>query len=208
MYINKLNLQKDVSVIERYIKEHGFASIISGEGDDMIATHIPLMLLKEEDEAYLFGHIARPNQQSLHIKNGQKVMAIFMDTHTYISSSWYDHVNVPTWNYMAVHVYGVFCELDAEETISSLHSLVDKYEEGRPDRFHIHQMEEHKFKSQLQGITSFKIKIDRFDAAWKLSQNRDEKNHSNVIKKLREQGDPLQIKIADAMEKDNLYPMK
>jgi transcriptional regulator len=200
MYVSKLNLQTNTVLVEKYIKQHGFATIVSGTGTDMTATHTPLMLQKGEDGDYLIGHIARPNGQSLHIKNGEQVMAIFMDSHTYISSSWYDHVNVPTWNYIAVHIYGVFIELTKEETIQALHHLVDKYEDGRQDRFHIDQMEEHKFHSEIRGITAFKIKINKIDAAWKLSQNRDDKNHAAVIGQLRAQNDPLANQIADAME--------
>jgi transcriptional regulator len=37
---------------------------------------------------------------------GNDEVLAFSGPHSYISSSWYDHENVPTWNYIAVHVYG------------------------------------------------------------------------------------------------------
>jgi transcriptional regulator len=199
MYINKINLQTDTDIIEGYIASNGFATIISAHGEDFTATHAPLHLKKINGESFLFGHIARPNSQSQHILSGTRVMALFMADHAYISSSWYDHVNVPTWNYIAVHIHGSFIELSEEETITSLHDLVEKYEGNRPNRFEINQMTDHSFKAQLRGITAFKIKVNRIDASWKLSQNRDEKNKLVIIEKLMATSDPLAHKIAEAM---------
>lgn len=199
MYINKINLQTDSDTIEGYIAANGFATIVSVHEDDFTATHTPLHLKKINGESYLFGHIARPNSQSQHILSGRKVMAIFMADHSYISSSWYDHVNVPTWNYIAVHMHGSFIELSEEEAIGSLHDLVEKYEANRPNRFEINQMTDHSIKSHLRGITAFKIKVEHIDASWKLSQNRDDKNKQAIIDQLKSSADPLAHKIAEAM---------
>jgi transcriptional regulator len=201
MYVAKLNVQEDMKAIEKYISENSFAALISGQFPNLNATHVPLILGKENENLVLYGHIAKPNMQSKDIESGSDVLAIFMDRHTYISSSWYDHVNVPTWNYMAVHLYGIFKVLSEKETVQALHDLVNKYEEGNPKPFHIDQMGEDKFKRELRGITSFKIEVNRVEANWKLSQNRDDKNHEAIIQKLRERGDEMSLKIA--LEMDN-----
>jgi transcriptional regulator len=200
MYVNKLNLQTNGEIIKAYVSKHGFATIVSIDGEDFTATHTALMM--DEEGQYLYGHIARPNGQAGHITNGTKVMALFMDTHTYISSSWYDHINVPTWNYIAVHVYGSFIELTREETIESLKKLVSKYETGRENAFSVDKMDERMLNSNLRGLIAFKIKIEKIDAAWKLSQNRDDKNHAKIISRLKQEGDYLSIEIAKAMEED------
>ncbi len=202
MYVSKINLQTNADAIRKYIQENGFATIVSLDGSNILATHTPLMLQKEGDNEYLYGHIAKANEQVQSLVNDSTVLAIFMENHTYISSSWYDHVNVPTWNYIAVHIKGVLTLLNEEETLHSLHDLVGKYEASSPKPFHISQMTDADVKAHLRGLVAFKIKIDKIDASWKLSQNRDDKNYLEIIKKLRERGDEMSMNIANEMEKN------
>jgi len=53
----------------------------------------------------LRGHISEENKQWREFSGNNNVPAIFMGSPSYISSSWYEQENVPTWNYQAVHVY-------------------------------------------------------------------------------------------------------
>ena len=53
------------------------------------------------------------------------LLAIFSGVHTYISSSWYNHENVPTWNYLAVHVSGKIRLIEGQELMDHLKSLTD-----------------------------------------------------------------------------------
>lgn len=200
MYVAKTNIQQSPSSIKKYIEENGFATIISVQNGLPLATHTPLMLAEEGGQAMLHGHIARANSQSDDIKHGSNVMAMFMENHTYISSSWYDHVNVPTWNYIAVHVYGKFEIMTEEETLASLNALVAKYEKNASKPFHISQMSDTDRKAHIRSLTAFKIVIDRIDASWKLSQNRDDKNYFEIIRRLKERGDEMSLKIALEME--------
>jgi transcriptional regulator len=61
-------------------------------------------------------------------RSENEVLAVFSDPHSYISSSWYDHENVPTWN--------SYCSSNTWENHSItkqhriLKKLVDKYEKG------------------------------------------------------------------------------
>jgi transcriptional regulator len=200
MYVSKINEQQNAEEVQNYIEENGFATMISQGQDHFISTHTPLVLKKEGQESYLYGHISIVNEQVASIKNGEKMLAIFMENHTYISSSWYDHVNVPTWNYIAVHVQGTFEKLDDEATAASLHDLVTKYEKYSSKPFKIEQMGEEGFKREMRGIIGFRIKVTKIDASWKLSQNRDDKNYYEIIKKLKERGDDMSSKIAKEME--------
>ncbi|MFM2392500.1 MAG: Protease synthase and sporulation protein 2 [Bacteroidota bacterium] len=200
MYVSKLNAQQDLASIKQYVEENGFATIISLSGYKPIATHVPLILTEEDGKSYFTGHISIANEQSQAIKNKESVLAIFMEKHTYISSSWYDHVNVPTWNYIAVHVYGTFEELSEEEKLSSLNQMVSKYEKYSDKPFSIAQMPEKMKHMDLKGITAFKITIDKIEASWKLSQNRDDKNYHLIIEQLLKRGDAMSLGIAEEMK--------
>ncbi len=201
MYIAPLNLQTESHIIRSYIEQHGFATLVSAMGDQLHATHTPLQLVTKEGQEWLYGHIAKANPQVDHIRQQARATAIFMDAHAYISSSWYDHVNVPTWNYMAVHIHGVLQALDEEQTRSSLDQLVAQYEDQGQKHFHISQMTEKDIKAHLRGLQGFRLTIEKIEASWKLSQNRDDHNHATIVAKLRERGDELSLAIAREMEK-------
>ena len=60
---------------------------------------------------------------------------MFSGPHAYISPTWYNEENtVPTWNYVAVHVYGTVRIIDEkEEMVELMEKTVDFYEASMPD---------------------------------------------------------------------------
>ena len=49
---------------------------------------------------------------------------MFQAPHSYISSSWYENEEVPTWNYQAAHIYGKASILDKQELIDELTTML------------------------------------------------------------------------------------
>ena len=196
MYVPKIFSPPSPDHVRKYIEENEFGTLIGLNDGKLIGSHIPMQL----DGEYLKGHISIANEQKSCFKQDAEMLAIFMEHHTYISSSWYDHINVPTWNYIAVHIYGTPEILGDEEKMKSLELLVDKYEKESDQSFHMSQMSERDLKAQLRGIVAFKLKISRIEASWKLSQNRNDRDYQEIISKLRKRGDQLSIAIADDME--------
>ena len=104
MYIPKHFTIKDEETKYEMIEQNSFATLFSQHNGAPYATHLPLLLNRET--LTLSGHFARPNEQWKDSGN-QQVLAIFQGPHSYISPSWYEtNKAVPTWNYVAVHVYG------------------------------------------------------------------------------------------------------
>jgi transcriptional regulator len=200
MYVAKINEAKDKASIIDYVQKNGFATLVTQLNGRCVASHIPLYIIEKEEEIYLYGHLARANEQKFNIVNGDECLAIFMATHAYISSSWYDHVNVPTWNYVAVHMYGTPREIKGQELVDSINQLVDFYEQGRKDRFHVDQMTDKSREAHYNGLVAFEIKIRKIEAAEKLSQNRSDHDYYNVTDHLMKADEPS-IKTADKMLK-------
>ena len=199
MYISKLNKNENAESLLEFIRHNGFAILISTVEGKPWASHIPLLL--SNDGTKLSGHIARGNKQWKEWNTESEILAIFSGPHTYISSSWYDHENVPTWNYIAVHVYGKLKILSEEELLQSLKSLTDKYERQSEKPVAVERMNPKYVKSQMLGIVGFEIEIIKMEGAYKLSQNRDAKNHENIIAELEKRNDPASGAIADEMKK-------
>jgi transcriptional regulator len=201
MYIPELYKNENQEEIQNFIHENGFAIVINQTNGKLWATHIPLLLeTNENGKQQLIGHLSKLNPQGESFQTNDEVLVIFNGSHSYISSSWYDHENVPTWNYLVVHVYGKVTLLSYDETVLSLKKLVDKYEKNSENPVRIENLSE-KTMREARGIIGFSITIDAIEAQKKLSQNRDTKNYENIISELEKTENNQSIAIANEMKK-------
>jgi transcriptional regulator len=201
MYTPELYKNENQEEIRHFIHQNGFALLINQVNGKPWATHIPLVLETNSDgKELLVGHLSIENPQVKSLNNGEEVLAVFSGPHAYISSSWYDHENVPTWNYIAVHAYGIIRILNYEETVASLKNLVDKYEAKSENPVRIEDLSE-KTMRQARGIIAFEMEITSIQATKKLSQNRDSKNYQNIISELEKTNDNQSISVANEMKK-------
>ena len=201
MYIPEIYKNENQQEIENFIHENGFAVLVNETLGKIWATHIPLLLETNSDgKPVLVGHVSKENPQAESIKNNSEVLAIFSGPHAYISSSWYDHENVPTWNYTAVHVYGNIKILNFEDTIQSLKRLVDKYEKTSENPIRIEDLSA-KTMREARGIVAFEIEIKNIESVKKISQNRDVKNYVNIINELEKMQDSNSKQMAHLMKK-------
>lgn len=202
MYIHRLNSWENEPEVFEFIKQNGFATFVSQVKGRPWATHLPVVLSKDkEGQAVLSVHIAKANPQWKDISDMEEVLVIFQGPHAYISSSWYNHENVPTWNYLAVHVYGKIRIIEGEELMDHLKNLVDNYEHGRPNRIRVETMSSPYLESQIRALVGFEIRITEVHASAKLSQNRDDENYRAIVQKLEESSRPMEQAIAEEMKK-------
>lgn len=202
MYIPKFFKVDDIEKVNAFIQKNSFGILINQVDGKPWAAHIPLVLeTKNENETILFGHVAKANKQWRGFKEDQDVLVIFQGPHAYISSSWYDHENVPTWNYSAVHVYGKIKIVDNNTLYQHLIKLVDTYEAGNSNPVRVSNMSADMIENQMNAIVGFEIRITEIQAAEKFSQNRDEKNYTNIIAELEKKADKDSLAVAEAMKK-------
>lgn len=199
MYIPRHYKNLNFNEVKGFLKENSFAILINQVDGRPWATHIPLELeVDGKGEELLVGHIARANPQWKYFEQNKEVLCIFNGPHSYISSSWYKEEEVPTWNYIAVHIYGTLEILDETAVLSSLHRLVDKHESASKQPLSLHHLSK-KTMRQIKGIVGFKIVINEIQAAYKLSQGREE-DHPKIIDELKER-DHLSRAMAATMGK-------
>jgi transcriptional regulator len=200
MYIPPHYKNENIAQIKDFLVKNSFAILFSQVNGRPWATHIPLELeLDENGKDVLVGHISKANTQWKAFTESPQVLCIFNGPHAYVSSSWYREEEVPTWNYIAVHVYGKLSILDEAAVMASLHRLVDKYEVHSKQPVSLHTMSAKTLK-QVRGIVGFKIEITDIQAAYKLSQTR-QGDHSKIINELEERQDPGSQEIARTMKK-------
>ena len=201
MYIPKYFKVTNVDEIWGFVQTNSFGTIVTTEQGKPIATHLPMQLSKEGDTYYITGHMAYGNPQWRTFETCQDVLVMFQGPHAYISSSWYEEENVPTWNYQTVHVYGTASILDEEELKQDLTMLLQKYEKHRKNPVLWDKLSPQLLEKQLKGIVGFKIKVQEIQAANKLSQNRNEEDYHNIVNKLYEEKDLNSQQMAQLMER-------
>ncbi|MDZ4727329.1 MAG: FMN-binding negative transcriptional regulator [Leptospira sp.] len=201
MFIPKSFEITDETTIHQLIEENSFGTLVSNGSAGLIATHLPLVLSK--DKTSLIGHLARANDQWKDLAN-ENVLAIFQGPHHYISPDWYETKDaVPTWNYLSVHISGKFQIMDDEQIlIQSLGQLVKKYESEK-SKYKLEQVYDNLLINLRKGIVGFEIKIEKFEAKAKLSQNHSIERQKMVINELEKLNTENANSIADWM-KNNL----
>lgn len=201
MYIPKYFKVTDFNEIIEFVRENSFGTIVTTDNGKPIATHIPLQFSKKGEDYFITGHMAYGNPQWRTLDTCEEALVIYQGPYAYISSSWYGHENVSTWNYQAVHVYGKATRMEADELKQDLSILQEKYEKHRKNAVLWENLSPEFLESQLKGVVGFKIKVREIQAAYKLSQNRNEEDYLNIINELQKEENKNSKRMAEIMKK-------
>ena len=201
MYIPKIYRSEDSELMKEIISKNGFALLISDQ-EKLAATH-SMFLMNESDEGfYLETHISKGNFQAKVLKDGDEVLCDFLGANSYISSSWYDHKNVSTWNYEAVQIRGKIKLMTDDELYGHLRKLTFKYEKPQKCPMLVENMGDEYVRKEMRGAFGINIFPTEIYVASKLSQNRNEANAERIISNLIETEDSDSKKIAEKMKKN------
>ena len=191
MYTPRNMEMSDMQSISAFISDFGFGTLIS---QDLEATRLPLMFDTSENEnGCIIGHMARANPQWKGL-SGKRVSVLFNGPHSYISPTWYaSKPAVPTWNYASVHCFGTFHELNADETLKAIYSLVHKYEPELLDNSAL--MPQEYIQQLLKAVVGFKVVVTEIHGKEKLGQHKKSEDQFGVYKALlgSQNNDSLQL---------------
>ena len=190
MYIPKPFEITDDSEKFVFIQANAFGQLISQLNGKLFSTYMPFLL--SEDKTKIYGHLAIANPQHTQLA-GQEVLITLEGAHGYVSPSWYNSPGVPTWNYQAVHIYGI-CSLinDVEKLKLIVDALTNKYESA----FEQPWQTEYK-AAMLNAIVGVEISISEIQCKYKLSQNRPKEDQQKVATQLKSNG---HVALAAAMD--------
>lgn len=188
MYVPASFAEHDREKLHEFIQRHSFATLVTSGQDEPFATHLPLLLdvAGGDRDGRLVGHFARANPH-WKVAADSRVLAVFHGPHAYISPGWIDVRNVvPTWNYIAVHAYGV---LRVTEDRAKLREIVERtviaYESKRENPWSLDRPDDDYVEQLLGGIVGFEIVIDRLEGKWKLSQNHVVERRRQIVEGLQ-----------------------
>ena len=201
MYIPKPYLMTDKEEILNFIRTYSFGTIITVKDNFQTATHLPFVVTETENEIILTSHFARANAQWTQIEENN-VLVIFIEPHAYISPKHYDReMNVPTWNYVAIHIYGkgkIITEQDKSFTV--LDTMINNFEKEFNTQWNKLPID-YKIK-MLNGIVTFQINVTDIQAKKKLSQNKKETERQKIISALEKSNDDNEKTIAELMKQN------
>lgn len=208
MYIPKHFAEDDTEKLFDFLQTNSFGILFASWSGQPFATHLPFLVEREAgSNGWLLGHMARANPHWQELEG--EVLVVFPGPHAYISPAWYEEEKVvPTWNYVAVHVYGQISVTHDEEVLARIvKESVSFYEAGRPAPWVLDTSTDY-FRNMLKGIVGFKIEITRLEGKWKLSQNHPVARQEKVVQALRLLADQNSGEIADLMESRLLEKQK
>lgn len=202
MYIPKAFEMEDKVQLLNFIRQHSFGILFSQMNGSPFATHLPFLVEETGDGIWLLAHMAKANPHWQGIQG--EVLIVFQGPHAYISPVWYESENtVPTWNYTAVHVYGDFIQIENPQEVRDLmEKTVGFYETEMPNPWKISRNDETFTQNLIHGIIGFKVRVNKIEGKWKLSQNQPKERKKNLAAHLRESSDPGARAIAALIEKN------
>jgi len=195
MYSPPYNQLKDRAELLDFMRANGFPALVTASGGKLAASHLPVQVREEGERIVLDMHMAKNNRQ-WRAFGADEVMVIFSGPHAYVSPRWYEEKErVPTWNYAAVHAYGVpkMVEDKARKHANQrqLVAILDaqwlpQFDGLKPE--YVDMM--------LNGIVNFEIPVARVETRWKLSQNRGRREMELIAEALEKSADTAERALA------------
>jgi transcriptional regulator len=172
-------LMTDPLEVKRLIRGNPWATFVSPASTGLVASHYPALLIEDEHEIVIASHFGRPDDQ-LHELGDHEVLVIIQGPHDYVSPSLYAPGDlVPTWNHVTAHLYGTPEILSEEENYAMLAQLTDHFEKGTPHGRSLSE-DEAGTRRAAKGTVGLRMRVDRFDARAKLSQNKSPEVRDNI----------------------------
>ena len=209
MYVPRAFAVDDIKILHQQMQASPLPVLVTHASQGLLASHVPMLLNPDEGPCgTLYGHLARANPHWQDLAQGTEALVIFAGEQAYISPTFYpgkaDHGKaVPTWNYLAVHAYGM-AEVfdDAERLLALVSRLSDRQEANRPAPWAVSDAPADYVDSMLKDIVGFRLPITRLQGTRKLSQNRDARDQAGVRQGLLANPNPQDHALAHLMVKE------
>ena len=200
MYSPGYNRVENRAELLAFMRANSFPILVTGTGGVLHASHLPITAHEQGARIVIDMHMAKNNPQWREFLDDE-VMILFAGPHAYISPRLYEEQErVPTWNYAAVHAYGVPKVIaDRKEKSESQRRLIESLDPQWLPKFDALRQEY--VDMMLDGIVNFTIPVSRLETRWKLSQNRGKREMELIAAALEKSGDSGERALAELTRK-------
>lgn len=195
MYSPSYNRLEDRAELLEFMRANSFVLLVTGTGGTLHASHLPVTVHDDAGKLRIDMHMARNNPQWKEFFD-EEVLVVFSGPHAYVSPRWYEEEErVPTWNYAAVHAYGVPTVIkDPGTKQASQRQLISLLDPQWLPKFDALRREY--VDMMLDGIVNFQIVVTRLETRWKLSQNRTRREQELIATQLEKSQDSAERALA------------
>jgi transcriptional regulator len=188
MYSPPYNQIEDRAELLAFLRANNFPILVTGTGGVLHASHLPATIHEKGPQIVIDMHMAKNNPQWKEFLDDE-AMVVFTGPHAYVSPRWYEEQErVPTWNYAAVHAYGVPEVISERKAKSaSQRRLIESLDPQWLPKFDALRQEY--VDMMLDGIVNFSIPVARLETRWKLSQNRGRREMELIAAQLEKSAD-------------------
>ena len=205
MYVPPHFDESNIEALYDLIENNALGTLVTHGKNGLDANHIPFELDRTKGpRGILQCHVARNNPVWQDIASGDEVLVTFRASDAYISPTWYPskhetHKQVPSWNYMVVHVHGRITVHDDERFVRvNVAKLTKRHEASLPQPWKMTDAPKDYMDAMVKAIVGLEIDIARLVGKSKLSQNKD-------VRDIQSAGDALvargSIHVGEAMLK-------
>jgi transcriptional regulator len=194
---NELHASEDPEEVRRLIRENPWGTLVSYNNGELVASHYPILLDDEVGGLEILTHVGRPDD-TIHGFGEREILLIIQGRNGYISPSWYapEAIRAPTWNFSAVHCYGVPHVLEPEENLAVLARLVANFERHVDEPMFL---DPEWGRPVALGTVGIRLPITRFVCKIKMSQDKDPTTQQQVMDALNRPGTFHNPALADDM---------
>ena len=189
MHPNPAFRKADAKANINFARQRGFGTLAINSDNGPLLSHVPFVL--SEDGKMLEAHLVRSNPILKHISQAAKAVMSVLGPHSYISPDWYENDNqVPTWNYIAVHIRGELMARPEDELRPMLEKLSDQFESRLLPKapWLIDKVDEEALKKMTRMIVPIRMQVSDIEGTWKLAQNKPPSARINAANQVREYG--------------------
>lgn len=204
MYTHAYLPQPTAEQLRQYVVAHPFAQLITASQEGGLHCTAVAVVPESTDaeQLTLLGHLARRNSHAEALTFTRSALLLFQGPHAYISPRWYEErPDVPTWNYIAVQIRGELELVDAVIQIEDiLRRTIDHVERGEPRPWKIEHAPADLVARLVPRVRGFRMRAQRLEGTFKLSQNKTERERANIIAGLLATGGAEEAAMAALLE--------
>jgi len=182
-----------------YARNVGFGVLAINGADGPLFSHVPFLL--SEDGTLAEFHLVRSNPIARALRDQTAARIAINGPHSYVSPDWYGvEDQVPTWNYVAVHLVGQ-AQLAPED---SLHSLLDRlsaeFENRIPKKPWVSdKMSDGVMDKMMRQIQPFSMRVTAIEGTWKLNQNKTDAVRNSAADHIAGYGMGAEVELLSAL---------
>lgn len=173
MHPNPIFRGEDIARNIKFARDRGFG-ILSINGEDApLMAHVPFELAEDGTELHL--HLVRSNPIWRALTEPSPAVIAVSGPDGYVSPDWYGVPDqVPTWNYVAVHLRGVLHPLSGAALKGVLDAASAHFEaQLAPKRpWTSDKMAEGTLDRMMRQIMPCRLDVTEIQGTWKLGQNK------------------------------------